>query len=174
MLSLNNLKKSKGTNKKRERLGRGNATGSGNYSTRGMKGQRARSGGKSGLALRSIRSYLLGVPKTRGFKSLNTSRTIVNIGDLEKNFSSGQTVNARDMLKAGLIMTIDGGVKILSNGEIKKNLVVEANSFSAGAKAKIEAAGGKAIVVYGSKRAKELAIKKAGQKDDQAAAEIKA
>lgn len=173
MLNLHSLKKSKGTKRKRERLGRGNATGSGNYSTRGMKGQRARSGGKSGLALRSIRSYLLAVPKVRGFRSLSTPRSVVNVGDLEKNFSSGEKVNARDMLKAGLIMTISGGVKVLSLGKISKNLIVEANAFSAEAKEKIEAAGGKAIVVYGSKRAKELAAK-ADQKDDQATAEIKA
>lgn len=147
MLSLNNLKKSKGIGKKRERKGRGNATGSGNYSTRGMKGQRSRSGGKSGLALRSIKSYLLGIPKTRGFKSLNKSRQVVNVGALDKIFANGSTVNARAMLKAGLITTISGGVKILSEGKISKNLTVEANAFSLGAKTKIEAAGGKIIVI---------------------------
>ncbi|RJR10300.1 50S ribosomal protein L15 [Candidatus Parcubacteria bacterium] len=151
MLSLNNLKKSKGSAKKRERLGRGNATGSGNYSTRGMKGQRARSGGKSGLALRSVRSYLLGVPKVRGFRSLNNAKAVVNLGDLEKSFSSGEVVNARAMLKAGLIKTIDNGVKVLANGKISKNITVEANAYSAGAKEKIEAAGGKAIVVSNKK-----------------------
>lgn len=151
MLSLNNLKKSKGTSQKKKRLGRGNATGSGNYSTRGMKGQRARSGGKSGLALRSVKSYLLGVPKVRGFKSLNSSKLVVNLNDLEKNFSSGETVNARAMLKARLINTIDNGVKVLSKGKITKNLIVEANAYSAGAKEKIEAAGGKAIVVSNKK-----------------------
>ena len=174
MLSLHTLKKSKGTKRKRERLGRGNATGSGNYSTRGMKGQRARSGGKSGLALRSIRSYLLGVPKVRGFKSLNSPRSIVNVSDLEKNFSSGEHVNARAMLQAGLIMTISGGVKVLSLGKISKNLIVEANAFSAEAKAKIEAAGGQAVVVYSSQREKELAEKAQGQKDAPAQTEIKA
>jgi len=147
MLSLDNLKKLKGTDKKSKRLGRGNATGSGNYSTRGMKGQRSRSGGKSGLALRSIKSYLLGIPKVRGFKSLNKSQEVVNVGDLEKNFSSGETVNIRAMLKAGLLLTIANGVKVLADGKITKNLTVEANAFSKGAKEKIEAAGGKAIVV---------------------------
>lgn len=154
MLALNNLKQSKGNAQKRERLGRGNATGSGNYSTRGMKGQRARSGGKSGLALRSVRSYLLGIPKTRGFRSLNNSRAIVNVGDLENNFSSGETVNIRAMFKAGLINSISYGVKVLSDGKITKNLTVEADSFSAGAKAKIEAAGGKAILVRKSEETK--------------------
>jgi|SaaInlV_200m_DNA_2_1039689.scaffolds.fasta_scaffold59924_2 large subunit ribosomal protein L15 len=147
MLSLHNLKKGKGTEKKSKRLGRGNATGSGNYSTRGMKGQRSRSGGKSGLALRSIKSYLLRIPKVRGFKSLNKSKATVNVGALEQKFSSGETINTRAMLKAGLIDTISNGVKILSDGKITKNFTVEAEDFSASAKEKIEAAGGKIVII---------------------------
>ena len=163
MLSLHNLKKGKGTEKKSKRLGRGNATGSGNYSTRGMKGQRSRSGGKSGLALRSIKSYLLRIPKVRGFKSLNKSKATVNVGALEQKFSSGETINTRAMLKAGLIDTISNGVKILSEGKITKNLIVEANDFSASAKEKIEAAGGKAVVVV----VKKQALKKSAESADQ-------
>ena len=125
MLSLHNLKKGKGTEKKSKRLGRGNATGSGNYSTRGMKGQRSRSGGKSGLALRSIKSYLLRIPKVRGFKSLNKSKATVNVGALEQKFSSGETINTRAMLKAGLIDTISNGVKILSDGKIKSKIAAK-------------------------------------------------
>jgi large subunit ribosomal protein L15 len=159
MLSLHNLKKGKGTEKKSKRLGRGNATGSGNYSTRGMKGQRSRSGGKSGLALRSIKSYLMGIPKVRGFKSLNKSREVINVHDLEKNFSSGETINARAMLKAGLISTISNGVKVLSDGKITKNLTVEANAFSAGSKEKIEAAGGKIVLITIKKQEKKKATK---------------
>ncbi|MFA6307993.1 MAG: 50S ribosomal protein L15 [Patescibacteria group bacterium] len=161
MLSLHNLEKSKGTDKKSKRLGRGNATGSGNYSTRGMKGQRSRSGGRSGLALRSIRSYLLGIPKVRGFKSLNTARAIINIADLEKNFSDGDTVNIRAMLKAGLIETIANGVKVLSDGKLTKKITVEANAYSAGAKEKIETAGGQAMLVKKSESSK---VEKSGDK----------
>jgi len=167
MLSLHNLEKSKGTGKKSKRLGRGNATGSGNYSTRGMKGQRSRSGGKSGLALRSIKSYLLGVPKVRGFKALGKQISVVNVGDLEKNFSNGDTVNIRSMLKAGLLITISGGVKVLSEGKLSKNLTVEANAFSAAAKAKIEAAGGKAVVVTVKKEeTKKTSVKKEDSSDN--------
>lgn len=155
MLNLHNLKKSKGSTQKKERLGRGNATGSGNYSTRGMKGQRARSGGKSGLALRSVKSYLLRIPKNRGFQSLNNPRAVVNVGDLEKAFASGETINARAMLKAGLIEDISNGVKVLSDGKISKNLIVEADSFSKGAKEKIEAAGGKAVVIEKTSKKEE-------------------
>lgn len=151
MLGLHNLNKSKANAKKRKRLGRGNASGMGNYSTRGMKGQKARSGGKSGLAGRSIKGYLLRIPKTRGFKSLNSEMLTVNLGQLEKTFNTGETINARAMLKAGLINTIDNGVKILSDGKLTKKLTIEANAFSAKAKEAIEKAGAKAVLVSNKK-----------------------
>jgi len=143
MLALHNLKSAPGATKRHKRIGRGSGSGHGNYSTRGMKGQRARSGGKSGLALRSVRSYLLRIPKNRGFKSLAAKLAVVNIDVLENNFKAGQTVNARALHKLGLINTVENGLKILSSGELKKNLIVEANAFSELAKSKIEAAGGK-------------------------------
>jgi len=147
MLNLHNLPKDKSATDRKKRLGRGNASGSGNYSGRGMKGQKARSGGKSGLALRSIKSYLLRIPKTRGFRSLKTKMAVVNVVDLDKHFNNEANINARDMLKAGLIATIINGVKILSNGKLNKQFTIEANAFSAAAKAQIEKAGGKAIIV---------------------------
>lgn len=159
MLNLHNLKKGS-TNKKKKRLGRGNASGSGNYSTRGMKGQRSRSGGKSGLAIRSIKSYLLRVPKTRGFRSLRAEMSTVNIGELENTFKAGEKINNRTLLKAGLITTIANGVKILSDGKLTKNFVVEANAFSKAAIDKISKAGGEAIVVTQKKETKEKTNKK--------------
>lgn len=165
MLSLHNLEKSKSSSSKKDRRGRGNASGSGNYSGRGMKGQRSRSGGKSGLAARSIKGYLLRIPKVRGFKSLNKSKAGVNVGDLNKHFKDGERINARAMLKAGLISTIAYGVKILSKGELKKKLIVEANDFSASAREKITKAGGEAVVVG----KKEKPVKKSDKKTDEKA-----
>ena len=153
MLSLHNLEKSKATHDRKTRRGRGNASGAGNYSGRGMKGQRSRSGGKSGLSIRSIKGYLLRVPKVRGFKAIRKPMATVNVGELDKNFNSGETVNDRAILKAGLITTLRHGVKILSEGSITKNMRIEANAFSASAKEKIEAAGGEAVVV--GKKAKQ-------------------
>jgi large subunit ribosomal protein L15 len=155
MLALHNLKSSTGSTKRRKRLGRGSGSGHGNYSTRGMKGQRARSGGKSGLALRSVRSYLLRIPKNRGFRSLATKFAVVNVGVLEENFKAGETVNVRSLHKLGLVNTTTAGLKVLSSGELKKNLLVEANAFSEGAKAKIEAAGGKIKLVKKQKAVSE-------------------
>ena len=146
MLTLHNLKKNKEI-KKSKRVGRGNSSGVGTYSKRGMKGQRSRSGGKSGLMARSIKSYLLRIPKVKGFKSFKPKYEIVNIKDLENNFKDGDKVNARALIKLGLIKTIANGIKILSVGDLKKKLTVEANSFSAEAKRKIEEAGGETKVI---------------------------
>lgn len=146
MLSLNKLEKSKGTIEVGKRRGRGNASGRGNYSTRGMKGQRSRSGGKSGLAGRSIKGYLLRIPKTRGFRSLQSKYATVNVGRLN-HFDDGATVNARALLKAELVQSIDNGLKILSSGDLTKKLTVEANAFSKSAQEKIEKAGGKVVII---------------------------
>ena len=147
MLSLHNLQNDKNATHRKKRVGRGDGSGTGTYSGRGMKGQRSRSGGKSGLALRSIKSYLLRIPKVRGFKSLQSKMAVVNLADLESNFSKGDTVNARDMLRAGLVRSISKGVKVLSTGKLTKELTVEANAFSKGAAGAIAKAGGKAVVV---------------------------
>ena len=81
------------------------------------------------------------------FKSFKPKYEIVNIKDLENNFKDGDKVNARALIKLGLIKTIANGIKILSVGDLKKKLTVEANSFSAEAKRKIEEAGGETKVI---------------------------
>jgi len=160
MLSLHNLEKNQGSKHRKKRIGRGNASGTGNYSTRGMKGQRARSGGKSGLAGRSVKSYLLRIPKVRGFKSLQSKMAVVNLYDLEENFSKGATVNVRDMLRADLITSIANGVKVLSVGKLTKELTVEANAFSKAAVDAITKAGGKAVIIAKSTKQEEKSNKK--------------
>lgn len=162
MLTLHSLDKNT-SNKKRKRIGRGNASGSGNYSTRGMKGQRSRSGGKSGLAVRSIKSYLLGIPKVRGFKSYKKSMETVNLYELEANFNTGDKITDKALLKKGIIATCANGLKILSSGNVSKNFVVEADAFSKSAEAKIIKAGGQAIVVS---RKKEPAKKDRDKKEE--------
>ncbi|PIY78798.1 MAG: 50S ribosomal protein L15, partial [Parcubacteria group bacterium CG_4_10_14_0_8_um_filter_35_7] len=86
-LSLHNLKSRK--RKKRKRVGRGNASGHGTYSGRGLKGQKSRSGGKKGLKLKGFKVIIQNIPKTRGFKSIHPKMEIVNTGDLEKKFKEG-------------------------------------------------------------------------------------
>ncbi len=118
MLRLHNIKPNKKAVKKRKRVGRGNASGRGTYSGRGIKGQRSRSGGKSGLKRLGMKMILRNIPKKRGFKSDKPKNQVVNLTDLNKHFKDGDTVNPKSLLKAGLIDTIKLPVKVLGNGEL--------------------------------------------------------
>lgn len=153
MLQSHNLPS--GNNKKTKRLGRGNSS-SGNYSGRGMKGQRSRSGGKGGLKLRGLKMSMMGLPKTRGFKSGRLRPQVVNIEDLERLFADGDTVNAVTLAEKGLVKSENKKVKVLGNGEINKKLNIEVNAVSEKAKAAIEKAGGTLTVI-----AKKPPLKKA-------------
>lgn len=143
-LNLSNLKPAKGSTKKKRQVGRGGKRGA--YSGRGMKGQRARSGGKSGLKALGFRQTLLRVPKKRGFTSLKSKPVIVNLADLEKKFDTGSVVDAGKLIKAGIIRNSRFGVKVLGSGKLTKKLTVTANAFSISAKKAIEEAGGKAEI----------------------------
>jgi large subunit ribosomal protein L15 len=129
--------------KKRKTIGRGNASGHGTYSTRGAKGQRARSGGRKGLKLKGLRFTLLRLPKFKGIKSLKPENQIVRLVDLNKKFVDGDVVNVQALKAKGLVKRADLPVKILNIGEIKKKLTVQNCFVSVGAKEKIEATGGR-------------------------------
>lgn len=150
MLSLHNLPKNKSHRSTGKRRGRGNASGAGNYSGRGIKGQRARSGGRVGLAVKSIKSYLLRIPKVRGFKSFYAKLPVVNTGDLNRVFKDGDRVNHRALLKAGLLPVQGTGFKVLAKGVLHKKLTVEAPAFSKSAAGQITKAGGQVIVLGAS------------------------
>lgn len=127
-------------------MGRGNASGHGTYSTRGLKGQKSRSGGKKGLNRMSIKKMLQHIPKNRGFKSDKPKNQVINLSAINKNFKDGGKVNQASLLKAGLIAAIKTSVKILGKDELKiKDLVFENVLMSASAKALVEKAGGKII-----------------------------
>src|SRR3989344_112430 len=114
MLTLHSLAKNKSHKSAGKRRGRGNASGAGNYSGRGIKGQKARSGGRVGLAVKSIKSYLLRIPKVRGFKSFYSKLQIVNTGALDRVFQDGDKINYRSLLKVGLVADNKIGFKILA------------------------------------------------------------
>ncbi|MEA2064789.1 MAG: 50S ribosomal protein L15 [Patescibacteria group bacterium] len=137
-LSLHNLK---GTNKKKKRVGRGNASGHGTYSTRGIKGQRSRSGGKGGLKRLGLRQVLLATPKKKGFKSVKLKNQVVNLSNLNKFFKDGGDVNPTTLLKAKLINSIKSPIKILGDGELRlKKLKFNNVKISESARNKIIAA----------------------------------
>ncbi len=140
-LSLSNLKTASRFNKTRKRVGRGNASGHGTYSTRGLKGQKSRSG-VSGLKRLGMKKQLLAIPKKRGFRSIHAKNQPVTLADLNRHFKDGATVNPQALLRAGLISKPGESIKILAQGTLNiKNLKIKGIAFSAGAKEQAEKAG---------------------------------
>jgi large subunit ribosomal protein L15 len=146
-MKLHALINTPGARKRRLRVGRGMASGKGKTSGRGHKGQYARSGHKhkpgfEGGQMRLVRR----LPK-RGFKNPRATAYLpVNVGDLDV-FAEGSEVTWDRLKDAGLARGGGSGVKLLGSGEVRKKLTVKLQAFSAGAKAKIEAAGGVCEVV---------------------------
>jgi len=152
-LGLHNLKPARGSQKKRKRVGRGNASGHGTYSGRGLKGQKSRSGGRKGLKLRGFRKRVLQTPKLGGFKSRQPKMEVINLGDLDKKFSAGDIVDPRKLIETGLIRETKNGVKVLGDGELTKKLTVKADCFSKTAKDGIIDSGG-SVELIGKERVK--------------------
>ncbi len=131
--------------RKRKRVGRGNASGKGTYSGRGLKGQRSRSGGKSGTQKRGFKQSLLKVPKVRGFNSPNARKETVTLATLDRVGKEGDIITPAYLDKAGVINHPKNGVKIVANGEIKKKLTVKGCLASKKAVELIEKAGGRLV-----------------------------
>ena len=128
------------------RRGRGHGSGNGKTAGKGHKGQKARSGApRPGFEGGQMPLYRR-LPK-RGFKNRNSKEIVaVNISVLE-NFDNDAVVSVDTLIERGIVKNPRDGVKILGNGELTKKLTVQANAFSASAKEKIEALGGKAEVI---------------------------
>lgn len=141
-LTLHSLKPNSGSQKSKKRVGRGNSSGHGTYSTRGLKGQRSRSGGKSGLKLKGLKQNLMNVPKLRGFNSPNKKNAEVKLSVLDKVFADGTTVTPELLFENGLVKTTRNGVKILGTGSITKKVTISGCRVTKGAQEKIEKAGG--------------------------------
>ena len=143
-MDQSNLRPPAGAKHKKKRVGCGDGSGHGTYSTRGCKGQKSRSGrdlrpGFEGGQLPIIKR----LPWTRGFTNVvKVKYSIVNVGDL-RLFEAGSEVNLAGLRGKGLVKSAKFPVKILGNGEIERPLTVKASKFSATARSKIEAAGGK-------------------------------
>lgn len=144
MIGLNQLKPAYGSKHRKKLLGRGEGSGHGGSSTRGRKGQTARSGdGKMpGFAGGQI-PLMRKIPK-RGFNSRSRVENItVNLELLEAHFESGAEITPEKLLAMGIIHDISP-LKVLGTGELKKSFVIKADSFSKNAEEKIKTAGGKA------------------------------
>jgi len=146
-MKLHELSPAAGSAKPVYRKGRGPASGNGKTAGKGHKGQNARTGGgvRPGFEGGQIPLYRR-LPK-RGFHNVFAKHyTIVNVDALNV-FEDGSVVSADTLIENGIINDINDGIKVLGNGEISKKLTVKASIFSASAKEKIEAAGGKTEVI---------------------------
>ena len=146
-MKLHELHPAEGSTSAQKRLGRGSGSGLGKTSGKGHKGAKARSGGgkRPGFEGGQMPLYRR-VPK-RGFNNIfGTEYAEVNIERLEA-FEDGAVVDAKALLEARIIRKELDGVKILGGGELTKKLTVKAAKFTASAKEKIEAVGGKAEVI---------------------------
>lgn len=137
------LRPPKGSKHARKRVGRGNASGHGTYSGRGVKGQKSRSGGKPKLGFEGGQTKLIKrLPRRRGFTNMfRKEYSAVNLRDLER-FESGTEVTPELLKESRILRSLRRPVKVLATGELTKPLTVKAHKFSMTAKAKIEAAGG--------------------------------
>ncbi|MBI2476821.1 50S ribosomal protein L15 [Candidatus Uhrbacteria bacterium] len=138
-LSLHNIAPSKGARKRAQRVGRGLAR-KGTTSGRGSKGQRARSGGKRGLAIKGMRMTMLRMPKSRGF-SHKTVRPVIVYSD-QLNGLSLRVISPSSLKKVGVIKQENAGVKILRRGALTKALNVRGCKASESVQEMIKAAGG--------------------------------
>ncbi|MEA4883209.1 MAG: 50S ribosomal protein L15 [Clostridia bacterium] len=147
-MKLHELRPPFGAKKDPKRVGRGTGSGHGKTAGRGSKGQLARSGGGKGVGFEGGQTiFARRLPKRGFFNKFRVEYAVVNVGDLEQHFSSGDEVT-RDTLKAkGLVRGHDVRVKILGEGEITKSLAVRVDKFSETAVTKIKEAGGSAEVV---------------------------
>ena len=142
-MNLNELKPVAGARHTKKRVGRGIGSGMGKTSTRGHKGQNARSGGGVRPGYEGGQTQLFKRLPKRGFTNVNRKEyALVKLGDLNDKFEAGAVVDLAGLKEAGLVKKEYEGEKILSNGELSKALTIKATKFSKAAEEKVKAAGG--------------------------------
>lgn len=146
-MKLHELSPAEGSKKSVKRIGRGHGSGWGKTSGKGHKGQKARSGKGMRVGFEGGQMPLQRRIPKRGFNNIFRKNIVaINLSALNR-FEDGAEVDINALAEKGIVKNSFDGVKILSNGNLTKKLSVKATAFSAGAVAKIEAAGGKTEVV---------------------------
>ena len=146
-MNLSELSPAPGSAHVGKRKGRGHGTGNGKTAGRGHKGQKARSGGGVRIGFEGGQMPLARRIPKRGFNNIFAKPLdAVNVSALER-FDNGAEIDVQALLDAGVLSKCRYGFKVLGHGNLTKSLTVKAAAFSESAKAKIEAAGGKAEVV---------------------------
>jgi large subunit ribosomal protein L15 len=142
-----NLHAPEGANKKKRIVGRGQGSGLGTTAGRGNKGQQSRSGGKTYVGFEGGQMPLYRRLAHRGFSNYPFKKEvqIVNLGEIEKRYADGETVDVASLVKKGLVKGAVP-VKVLGDGEFTKKLSFKVDAVSASAKEKIEKAGGSVAV----------------------------
>lgn len=143
-MRLDELKPAPGSRHRRKIVGRGIGSGHGAQSTRGMKGQKSRSGVSGLIGFEGGQIPLTRRIPKRGFRhtAFDLLETVINLKELDARFDANSAVSPQALYDKGLIKKSER-VKVLGGGELSKVLTVQAHAFSASAKAKIEKAGGK-------------------------------
>jgi len=148
-MNLSNLKPPAGQKKNRKRIGRGMGSGLGKTATRGHKGARSISGYSIMRGFEGGQMPLHRRLPKRGFTNIFKKEfAVINLGRLNK--LEGDTFSADSLMAAGVIKKLGEGLKVLGSGELTRAITVEAHQFSASAKQKIEAAGGKVQIIGGA------------------------
>ena len=155
-----NLRAPVGANKKKKVLGRGTGSGKGTTSGKGHKGQKARSGGKTYVGFEGGQMPLYRRLAHRGFSNYPFKQEwqIINLGEIEKRYESGETVDAATLLKKRILRG-KYPIKVLANGDFSKKLNFKIDAVSATAKEKIEKAGGQVEVLLIKKKEKKKTAK---------------
>ncbi|MBI4329404.1 MAG: 50S ribosomal protein L15 [Chloroflexi bacterium] len=144
----NDLRPAPGAHRQRRRVGRGDSSGRGSYSGRGMKGQKSRTGGGVRRGFEGGQNpFIKRMPHKRGFVNpFRLSYQPVNLGQLNA-FPEGTEITPQVLRQAGVLKQLRQPVAVLGHGELTRPLTVHAHKFSAAAREKIEAAGGKVEVL---------------------------
>lgn len=141
---LHALEVAPGSRKRRRRVGRGSGSGRGTYSGRGIKGQRARSGGRKGLKMKGMRSLILSFPKRRGFARPGIPTLEVSLGTLHGRLEDGQTCTPETLRALGLWMKAHRRAKIIMSNRPfdRKGISFQGIAFSTGAARRVRELGG--------------------------------
>lgn len=143
MIELHNLKAAPGARKKRKRVGRGPASGTGKTAGKGHKGAQSRTGYARRFGFEGGQNPLHRRLPKRGFHhEKRWPMAIINLDTLNEAFEDGAEVTSLALVERGLAQDFTGGVKVLARGEVSKKLTLRVQAISAGARAKVEAAGG--------------------------------
>jgi len=148
-LTLSQLKPKSGSTKSRKRVGRGNGSGMGTYSCRGMKGQRSRKGKKLKSWFEGGQTpFLQRMPKLKGFNNPNHIEYFpVNLDLLEETFKANDEVSAKTLCEKGILKNVHTPFKILGNGTLTKKLNIIAHKISDSALKKVETTQSKVEII---------------------------